>query len=151
MVKKLVKFILISQYRVHKMISYSTNSNKSRFLRSVVRYRLLRKYNISIGEHTKIGSNLIIPHQFNVVIGEGVKVGDNCTIFHHVTLGQNHGKYPIIGNNVTIYTGAVVVGDIKIGDNVVIGAGSIVTKNVSPNSIVAGNPAKVIKKIGIER
>ena len=53
-------------------------------------------------------------------------------------------SYPVLGNNVTIYANSVVVGDVKIGNNVVIGASSLVLKDVPDNSIVAGNPAKII-------
>ena len=145
MVKKIVKFIFVQQYRIQKMVSFSTKSQHSRFLKILVRNRLLTRYKISIGEHTRIGNNLTIPHQFNIVIGDGVSIGDNCTIYHNVTIGQKHGRYPVIGDKVSIFPGAILIGDINIGDNVTIGAGSIVLNNISSNSIVAGNPARVIK------
>ena len=54
---------------------------------------------------------------------------------------------PIIGNNVKICAGSILVGNIKIGNNVIIGAGSVVTKNVPDNCVIAGVPAKIIKKL----
>ena len=61
---------------------------------------------------------------------------------------QGYNNYaPMIGNNVEIGSNSVIIGNIVIGDNVIVGAGSVVIKNVEDNCIVAGNPAKVIRKI----
>lgn len=70
----------------------------------------------------------------------------NFSVFHEVTLGvtPNKGK-PYINDNVTIYMGAKVIGNVNIGNNSVIGANSVVTKDVADNHIVAGIPAKFIK------
>ena len=57
----------------------------------------------------------------------------------------NKNKYPTIGNNVIIYAGAKIIGDVHVGDNAIIGANAVVTKDVPPNAIVGGIPAKVIK------
>ena len=62
-----------------------------------------------------------------------------------VTVGEVNGKRPVIGNNVSIYTGAIVIGNITISNNAVIGAGSVVVKDVPENAVVVGNPAKIIK------
>lgn len=75
-------------------------------------------------------------------------LGNNCTVFHNVTLGQNKDKYPIIGNNVIIYSGAKIIGNVRVGDNAIIGANAVVTKNVPKNAIVGGVPAKIIKYRG---
>jgi serine O-acetyltransferase len=78
---------------------------------------------------------------------------ENCTIYHQVTFGgkvigdAQKGNYPIIGNNVTIFAGAKLIGNVRIGDNAIIGANSVVNKDVPENSVVAGVPAKVIKKL----
>jgi len=96
--------------------------------------------------------NTIFPHPLGIVINPGVKIGKNCTIYQNVTIGA--GKYcektdsyvPTIGNNVVIYANAVVVNGITIGDNVTIGAGAVVLNDVESNCVVAGNPAKVIKR-----
>lgn len=64
---------------------------------------------------------------------------------HNVTIGHKNGKAPTIGNNVTVSPSCNIVGGIHIGDNVIVGIGSVVVKDVPANSIVAGNPARVIK------
>ncbi|MBQ3102469.1 serine acetyltransferase [bacterium] len=90
-------------------------------------------------------------HPLGIVIAPEVKIGDNCIIMQNVTIGyggseKSHG-YPIIGNNVKIFAGAVVVGNIKVGEGAVIAANSVVTKDVEPNTMVAGAPAKFKKKL----
>ena len=59
-------------------------------------------------------------------------------------MGEVNGKRPTIGNNVSIYTGAIIIGGITIGDNVKIGAGTVVVKDVPSNSVVVGSPAKIL-------
>ena len=68
-----------------------------------------------------------------------------------MTIGKEKsgGSKPIIGNNVYVCTGAVVIGNITIGDNVIIGANSVVTKSVPCNCTVVGNPARIIRENGI--
>ena len=95
--------------------------------------------------------NTYFPHPIGIVIHPNVQIGKNCIIFQNVTIGRgkfikkNNSDVPIIGNNVKIYANAVLINGIKIGDNAIIGAGAIVTKDVENNTTVAGNPARVIK------
>lgn len=113
----------------------------------------IKRYGVHIGLDTKIGENLTLPHPTNIVLGNGVRIGSNCFIYQGVTLGKKMGHindvndYPIIEDNVTIFPGAMIFGDIVIGEGSIIGAGSVVTTNVEPYSIYAGNPAKNIKNI----
>lgn len=79
------------------------------------------------------------------------RMGQRCQVWHNVTIGKKEqGKdklQPIIGNDVSICTGAIVLGNITIGNNVTIGAGAIVIKDIPDNCVVAGNPAKIIKQL----
>jgi len=105
------------------------------------------KYGFQILPNTKIGKGLYIGHFGPVVINGSVEIGDNCTLTHLVNIGQtNRGRKagcPKIGNKVFIGAGAVVVGKITIGNNVLIAPNSFVNFDVQDNSIVSGNPAKI--------
>jgi putative colanic acid biosynthesis acetyltransferase WcaB len=87
-----------------------------------------------------------------LVINLGVIIGDNCTLRNSTTIGNKKladgtlSRAPRIGNNVDIGANVVIIGDIEIGDNVVIGAGSVVTKSIPANSVVVGNPARILEK-----
>jgi serine O-acetyltransferase len=96
-----------------------------------------------------IGKNFFIDHGTGVVIGETAEIGDNVVIFQNVTLGgihlKNEKRHPTLGNNIVIGAGAKLLGPIIIGDNVKVGANSVVTKNIPPNCIVVGVPGRIVK------
>ncbi|QHV94068.1 serine O-acetyltransferase [Spirosoma endbachense] len=106
------------------------------------------KYGFQIAHHTKIGKGFQISHFGCVVINSKAIIGDNCYVSHNVTIGQtNRGRtkgYPTIGNKVWIGAGAVIVGNVTIGDNVLIAPNAYVPFDVPANSVVIGNPAKII-------
>lgn len=110
------------------------------------RYQI--KYGYQIYPKTQIGAGLYLGHWGSLVINPLAKIGKNCNIAQGVTIGQqNRGKkagYPTIGNEVWIGTNAVIVGNIHIGNNVLIAPNSYVNFDVPDNSIVIGNPAQVI-------
>lgn len=97
---------------------------------------------IEIHPGAKIGKRLVIDHGMGIVIGETAVIGDDCIMFHGVTLGGLRfdpiKRHPTIGNRVLLGTGAKVLGPILIGDGARIGANSVVTKDVSPNTTVVG-------------
>lgn len=100
----------------------------------------------------QVGKGFVVQHGHSTIVL--IKsCGDNCQIWQNVTLGkkQSGDKQPIpsIGNNVKICAGAIILGDVHIGDNSTIGAGSIVLKNVPDNCVVVGNPARIIKRNGV--
>ena len=100
-----------------------------------------------------IGKGFFIDHATGVVIGETTIIGDNVSLWQGVTLGgvsASKGKrHPTIMDNVTIGAHAVVLGNIVIGENVKIGAGSVVVKDVPPNCTVVGIPGRVVKREGM--
>lgn len=112
-----------------------------------------RKTGIEIHPGAKIGKGLFIDHGHGVVIGETTVIGDNVTIYQGVTLGgtgKERGKrHPTIQDNVMISAGAKVLGSFTIGENSKIGAGSVVLKEVPPNSTVVGVPGHVVKRDNI--
>ncbi len=100
---------------------------------------------------TEIGGGLIFQHGFSSIIS-AKSIGENCKIYHHVTLGYDHDlQAPVIGNNVEVCCGAKVLGGVTVGDNVLIGAGALVVKDVPSNTVVAGVPARVIKHLDQQR
>lgn len=90
-----------------------------------------------------IGWNLFIQHGFSTMLS-AKSIGQNCHINQQVTIGYNYGYSPTIGNGVSIFAGAIIIGDVKIGDNAIIGAGAVVVKDVEAGAIVGGVPAKTI-------
>ena len=104
---------------------------------------------IEIHPAAKIGSGFFIDHGMGVVIGETAEIGNYVTLFQGVTLGgtgKERGKrHPTLGDHVVVGAGAKILGGIRIGDNVKIGANSVVLKSVPPNSTVIGVPGRVIK------
>lgn len=107
---------------------------------------------IEIHPGATIGRRCFIDHGMAVVIGETAEVGDDVTIYQGVTLGgtgKDTGKrHPTIGNRVMISSGAKVLGPFKVGDDVKIGAGSVVLKEIPPNCTVVGIPGTIVKRNG---
>ena len=110
-----------------------------------VLYPLIRMYSgLELSPLADIGPGLYVGHHGPTVIHPGTVAGRNLTLVHAVTIGSHREGVPLIGDDVQIGTGAILIGAIKIGDRAVIGAGSVVTHDVAAGSVVAGVPARVI-------
>lgn len=125
---KLVKCLFIPLYKLTRIIS-----------------------GVQIPRGTVIGKGLFLPHFGTIVLNKKAVFGDFLTIYHGVTVGAKGSasgviKSPVIGNNIRLSTNSIILGDISIGDNSTIGAGSVVVKSIPENSIAVGNPAKTITK-----
>lgn len=109
-------------------------------------------FSCDIAYQVDIHSSCRFPHQgLGVVIHPAVKMGKNCIIYQNVTLGANGkrgygNEAPIVGDNVMIGAGAVILGGIKIGDNAIVAANAVVLNDVPQNVMVAGVPAKIKNK-----
>jgi len=107
---------------------------------------------IEIHPGARIGRRLFIDHGHGVVIGETAMVGDDVTLYQGVTLGgtgKEHGKrHPTIEDGVVVGGGAKILGNITVGRNCRIGAGSVVLRNVPDNSTVVGVPGHIIFREG---
>lgn len=112
-------------------------------------------YNIEIGENFYANHNLIILDGNKVTFGDNVFIAPNCAFYtaghpldpEQRNKGLEYAKPIEVGDNVWIGGNVVVLPGVKIGDNCVIGAGSVVTKDVPENSVAVGNPCKVIRKL----
>ena len=107
---------------------------------------------VEIHPRAQIGSGFFIDHGMGVVVGETSEIGDNVTLFQGVTLGgtgKDRGKrHPTLGNHVVVGAGAKILGGITIGDNVKVGANSVILKSVPAHSTVIGVPGRIIKMEG---
>jgi serine O-acetyltransferase len=107
---------------------------------------------VSIDRSTEVGERFHIVHAGMVVIHPGVRFGDRCGVMHNVTIGQNmNSDVPTIGNDVFIGTGAVILGEINIGDGARIASNSLVVCDVPANAMAMGVPAKIYPNMGMLR
>jgi serine O-acetyltransferase len=132
-------------------ISFALYSHKLKFLAKGTSLLNFLLFGIEIGTQCEIGPGLYFPHTIGTVMGAS-KIGRNAVIYHQVTIGAKEmdlafapEKRPIVGDNVFIGSGAKVLGGITVGNNVVIGANSVVTKSVPNDVVVAGIPAQIIR------
>ena len=93
----------------------------------------------------EIGGGLMVSHYHSVIYPK--KAGKNFRVAPGVVIGRNGKGFPSFGDNVYVAANATVIGDIEIGDNIIIGAGSVVTKSLPSNGVYVGNPAKLVKKL----
>ncbi len=143
-------FWLVMMYR----IGHALHVKRVPLIPRILRSAGIIFYGAEISYGAEIGPGLRIAHSVGVVIGTKVKAGANLEVFQNVTIGgrdqERNGQIkPIIGDNVTIFTGAVVAGPVIIGDNVSVGANSVVTKDIQPDVIVAGAPARPVGKVEV--
>jgi len=132
-------------------LAFFLKEKNIKFMPGIIIRHLVHKYGCYISLNADIGLGVKFPHPNGIVIGDRVNIGENCTIYHQVTLGgkvigdAQSGNYPQLGDHVVIFSGAKLIGNITIGEHSIIGANSVVNKDVPPYSVVAGIPAKLIK------
>lgn len=110
--------------------------------------RMQRKYGYQIPHYTKIGGGLYLGHYGGIVVSSHAEIGNNCNIAQGVTIGRiNLGPRrgaPKIGDRVWIGPNSVIVGNVKIGNNVMIAPLSFVNRDIPDNCLAIGNPANII-------
>lgn len=137
---------LLTFYKMVRNIFYARVSRNHKMLARVMKVFALPQPLLDISSTADIGGGLIIQHGYSTIV-DPKKIGKDCWINQNVTIGYtNETDAPILGNNVTIYAGAIVVGEVKIGDNVIIAANAAVVKDVEDNCVVGGVPAKILKR-----
>ncbi len=107
-------------------------------------------WGVDIHPGAKLGQGLMLDHGTGIVIGETAVVGINCSFLHGVTLGSSGkevgDRHPKVGDRVLIGCGAMILGNITIGNSAKIGSGSVVIKPIPENSTAVGNPARIVGK-----
>jgi serine O-acetyltransferase len=130
--------------------AYRLHVKGSKFTALYLQSQASATFGVDIHPHAQLGHRLMLDHGTGVVIGETAQVGDGCTFLHGVTLGgtgKQHGdRHPKIGENVLIGANASLLGNIRIGDRVKIGAGSVVLRPIPDGATAVGVPAKIIGK-----
>ncbi|WP_420344398.1 serine O-acetyltransferase [Paenirhodobacter sp.] len=120
-----------------------------------VQMRTSEVFGVDIHPAARIGKGVMIDHAHSIVIGETAVVGDNVSMLHSVTLGgtgkEEQDRHPKIGNGVLIGAGAKVLGNIHVGDNSRIAAGSVVLADVPRCKTVAGVPARIVGEAGCDQ
>lgn len=140
-----VSFRLTMNYRIGYYLSKRRN-----FMVSIVllylKKRQIEKYGCDISYQAIIGKNVSFPHPIGIVIGVGTVIEDDVKIWQHVTFGskgETTKAYPHIKSNVKIFSSSQIIGDITVGENAIIGAFSLVFKDIPKNSTAVGIPAKI--------
>jgi len=107
---------------------------------------------VEIHPEAEIGAEFFIDHGAGVVVGETAKIGRRVTLYQGVTLGgtgfQRGKRHPTVGDNVTVGSGAKLLGPISVGDGAKIGANTVVVEDVPPSSTVVGNPGHPVRVEG---
>lgn len=131
--------------------AYQRTSLPGRFL-SILLYKLIAlpitwASGVNINPRIPIGPGFVI-HNFSTIFIDAVRIGSNFTINQGVSVGPDwtHSARPVIGDNVFLGSGAKILGDIQVGDNVVVAANCVVGKNVGANCLLAGIPGIVLAR-----
>ncbi len=140
---------VVANPSLHATILLRLNSATPPWWRPLWRNVLLTKHSFDV-DRIEIGPGLVLPHPWGIVIGAGAKIGRNCAVHHNVTLGafpphqRSVGRAcPVIGDNVVIFCGAMIVGPVTVGDRATIGAYAWVDRDVPPGAVVPGGTRTV--------
>lgn len=144
----------VATYRLGRLAHDLRGRNSALSTPLVVVHRLVNRVmthidHLEIAPGASIGPGLLLMHRHGVIIGP-VTIGRNCVVHQNVTIGQRVAGgdqgVPRLGDNVWIGPGAIITGDITVGDGVTVSAGSVLSKDVPDRCLVAGNPARVIAR-----
>lgn len=135
----------------HKPAHWMYDHNM-KLLARILSQHVRRTTGVEIHPGAKIGKRCFIDHGMGIVIGETTEIGDDCTLYQGVTLGgtgKDTGKrHPTIGDRVIVSSGAKVLGPFHVGNDVKIGSGSVVLKEIPDGCTVVGVPGRVVRRFG---
>lgn len=137
----------LAETRIRKMYDlYARGGKWNKYRAFRLSHKIREKYCVNVYPSTKVGKNLYIAHCYCIGIGKTAEIGDNCRIYPNVHIAANKPigakrgirRHAKIGNNCTLCINATILGAVEIGNNVIIGANALVTKDVPSNSVVTG-------------
>ena len=142
-----------AEYKGGSLLSFLTFNRSFRTLfyhrigglSKVIKWLAPGQVTLTIPKMTKVGEGVLLFHSYGTILNAR-EIGEGCRIVCNITLGDKKGKTPIIGKHVEILPGAVITGDVTIGDNCVIGPNAVVYKSVPANCVIVGNPAYILKR-----
>ena len=153
-------YVMLTRIHIHVPhflgLLYLLHNNS--YFRSLFYYRIGPVYSMLIGWYRpgdkyfiisktlKMGGGFLLSHPYATILN-AESIGENFSCRHCTTLGAKPNGRPVIGKNVSLGANVTIIGHVHIGDNVVVGAGAVVVKDVPSNCVVAGNPAKIIKRL----
>lgn len=145
-------FWALLNYRVGKYLRSKTKNKIVWGITGINKLIIEILTGISIPYNCEIGSGLLIGHFSGIMIAGNVVIGENCTLHQGVTIGlagrNERLGVPVLGNDVFIGAGAVLLGKIQVGNSVAIGANTVVTYDIPDNAVVVGNKAQIINYNG---
>lgn len=141
---------LIAYHHIRYMYWWRSYEKQPTKLKKLILFRYAHKYGLEISRDAQIGAGLYLGHPYNITIGGGAVLGEHVSLHKGCTIGrENRGNregIPTIGNRVYVGINATVVGNINIGNDVMICPNSFVNFDVPDHSVVIGNPATIHKK-----
>lgn len=143
-------FRVMLTYRLGHYCLYSTNIILHHVIYPIIylfHWHNQLRMGINLSFKTQIGDGLMFAHTGGIVVNSRCKIGRNVTIYQNVTIGDQRGKHGNcfeIGDNTVIFAGAAIIGPLRIGSNVAIGANSLIIKDVEDGLVMGGVPGKVI-------
>jgi serine O-acetyltransferase len=118
--------MLSAEKRLNLLYKLTDHSRDSGFRNKVLVNLMMILHSSTISPTARMLGFCSFPHAYGITIGRGCEVGRECTIYHHVTLGQIRGKYPVIGSGVTIYPHSIILGETIIEDGAVVPPGTMI-------------------------
>ncbi len=141
---------ILLRHNIRYMYFLRKAQQKKSFWTQAVLYTMRRKYGLEISERANIGPGLYLGHPYNITVAEETVIGKNVNLHKGCTIDrENRGKrkgMPVIGDNVFVGINATIVGNVHIGDDVVIAPNAFVNFDVPPHSVVIGNPGVIHPK-----
>lgn len=142
--------VIVVMFRLAQLFTHSNILGKLFLFPAYLIYRFIVQIFVGfdIPARTEIGPGFRVFHCQGIIVNPDVVIGENCTLRHSTTIGNKResGAVPKIGNWVDVGCHTVILGGITIADHTTVGAGSLVLSDSSPNSIMVGSPARMIRK-----